>query len=259
MGVQDSHTCWVIQKDTFSENEDKLVSILGDRIIWCEHHIDGTTFSRDPGEGFIFYGSIVLGRRLQSSHKAICWLYDHAYDCTHYLPKFHKFALNNPHIFIEAGGLKRLQQDVLGETKYFIKENSGYKYFTGAIHDKYLQADLDKVFDEELLLLAPIKKIGAEWRFVILSNEIDDIPHKIITHSLYGEIQSEINPYHFVDRILTDPKICSYQPAPMWTLDICETETGFAVVEVNCLLAAGWYDCDIAKIVENVDLVVGLE
>lgn len=123
----------------------------------------------------------------------------------------------------------------------FVKQNSGYKYFTG---DKLCNIRLDemKLFPEELLLLAPSKEIGAEWRFVISRG-------KIITYSLYGDILSSANPSGFVEEVLSSTEL---DPAPIWTMDVCEYD-GYRVVEINSLLSAGWYDADVTKIVEEVD------
>ena len=76
---------WVGEEDVFGENEEKLKEILGDRLIWMKYKIDGPTFSRSPVTDYIFYGSPIIGRRLQKSDgpKALSWLYDNVYDCNY--------------------------------------------------------------------------------------------------------------------------------------------------------------------------------
>ena len=250
---------WIIERDIFPENEEKLVSLLGDRITWAKTTINGPEFSREPVEGSICYATHTMGRRLQASHKAICWLYEEFYDCHYYLPHFQGFALNNPHIFVERGTIHMLLDALnAGETKFFIKENSGYKNFTGLTGTvKSILPELDRVFDTEMLLLSPAKQIGAEWRYVITTNPLGDEVHQILTSSPYGELKSSADPTDFVRTVLNDPRVRSYDSAPMWTLDICELHGGeFAVVEVNSLLSAGWYDCDVGLIVETIDKIV---
>jgi hypothetical protein len=261
---------WIIERDIFPENEAKLEAVLGDRITWAKMNINGPEFSRRPVEGSICYATHTMGRRLQTSHGAISWLYEAVYDCHYYLPHFQGFALNNPHIFVERGTIHMLLDALdAGETKFFIKENSGYKNFTGLTGTaKSLERDLDRVFDTELLMLAPAKQIGAEWRYVITSDPLRDEPHQILTSSPYGELKSSADPTDFVRIVLNDPRVRSYDSAPMWTLDVCElpAENGclqntltarFAVVEVNSLLSAGWYDCDVGLIAETVDKIAG--
>jgi hypothetical protein len=249
---------WIVEHDIFPENEEKLVSLLGDRIIWAKMTINGPEFSREPMRGSICYATHTMGRRLQTSHGAISWLYDHVYDCHYYLPHFQGFALNNPHIFVERGTLHMFLDKVdIGETKFFIKENSGYKNFTGLTGTaKSLQHDLDRVFDDELLMLAPAKQIGAEWRYVITTDPLGDEVHQILTSSPYGELKSSSDPTEFVQNVLRTPSVRSYDSAPAWVIDICELPDGeFAVVEVNSLLSAGWYDCDVEKIVNFIESI----
>jgi hypothetical protein len=231
---------WVVEEGVFDENEDKLREILGDRLILAKYTINGPTFSKSPVTDYIFYGTHTLGRRLQRSKdaKAICWLYDKVYDCNYYLPFFGGYALNNPHLFVEAGTF-HLLRDSLSSPSMFVKQNSGYKTFTGLVVNSEIPTDL---YRDELLMLAPVKPVELEWRFVISKGSV-------LTQSPYGDILDS-GPHmeeakEFAKAVITT----DYDPAPMWTLDICRSEGAYKVVEVNSLLSAGWYNCDIAKIV----------
>lgn len=235
---------WVVEKDVFEENEPQLVEILGDRLSWVSYGINGPTFSKSPVTDYIFYGTHTLGRRLQKSKgpKAICWLYDKVYDCNYYLPFFGSHALNNPHLFVEAGTFSLLRASI-GHPAMFIKQNSGYKTFTGVVVDSEVPTDL---YRDELLMLAPVKPVELEWRFVISKGSV-------LTQSPYGgTLESGLRmeeAKEFAKSVIPE----DYDPAPLWTLDICRSEGSYKVLEVNSLLAAGWYNCDIAKIVEAVD------
>lgn len=250
---------WIIERDIFPENEAKLEALLGDRITWAKMTIDGPEFSRRPIDGSICYATHTMGRRLQASHGAISWLYDEIYDCHFYLPHFQEFALNNPHFFVERGTIHMLLDKLgMGETKFFIKENSGYKNFTGfaGTADNILP-ELDRVFDTEMLMIADAKQIGAEWRYIVTTDPLREEPHQILTSSPYGELKSSADPTEFVRNVLRTPSVRSYNSAPAWTLDVCELpDGGFAVVEINSLLSAGWYDCDVEKIVNFIESVV---
>lgn len=232
---------WVIQKNIFWENEDKLTSILGDRLIWVEYTIDGPIFSNSPDTRYIFYGSHTLGRRLQKQG-AICWLYEKVYDCSYYLSKFGNLALNRSHIFIDYGSLPLLMETI--GTSFFIKQDSGYKDFTGEVYN----TSPVNLFPEDLLLLAPIQEIGPEWRAVISDG-------KLLTFSQYGSINSNENPTDFIKSVLDEVKD-RYDPAPMWTLDVCTCAEEFKVVEVNSLFSAGWYDCDIELIINTAEKII---
>lgn len=250
---------WVVQTEVFYENEDKLVQILGDRLVWCKYKLNGLELSQPipDEERFVFYGSTQLGRQLFRQNRAINWLYDEVYDCTYYMHKFGADCLNNPHILTEVGNFHSLREMILGETKFFVKQNFGYKSFTGRVFDDYTQDDIDKLFDEELLLLAEAKSIGAEWRFVIKTNQLaDEVSkvHQVVTWSPYGDkFSNGVGLAEYVKSVLSTAKVRSYDPAPFWVLDVCEYENSYKVVEVNSLLSSGWYDCDVPKIIEEVD------
>ncbi len=47
-----------------------------------------------------------------------------------------------------------------------------------------------------------------------------------------------------------------YGPAPVFVLDVGETEAGLRVVETICFNRAGWYACDAAAIVRRVTAFV---
>jgi hypothetical protein len=53
-----------------------------------------------------------------------------------------------------------------------------------------------------------------------------------------------------VKEILAD---LNYWPDVFWTMDVCEHQGHFRVMEINSLLTAGWYDCDVSRIVEEVE------
>ena len=236
---------WVVQRYMFEENEKALSEVLGDRLIWLDWTMSGPIFSRKPDGAYVLYSAIMAGRRLRSNAKNSNWLYDNVYNCSYYLSKFGNLALNNPHVYVEAGTFSLLKP-FLPET-FFIKENNGYKSFTGKVFDKYTEQEVNSMFAEELLLIAQTRPIDAEWRFVIKEG-------KVLTFSLYGEILSDRGneALDFANLVLNRIEEV-YDPAPMWTLDVCLTDNEFKVVEVNSLLSSGWYNCDVKKIVESVD------
>lgn len=134
----------------------------------------------------------------------------------------------------------------------FIKPNSGFKTFTGDCVD-YTEIgehcrDLLKmgVSENELCIISPAKDIESfEHRFWIINGEI-------VTSSVYswGDLsiwsKEELEPsalvINYVKKIIKDIKI------PAYTIDICEIESEFKVVEINNIYTSGTYDCDLEKL-----------
>ena len=235
----------VFQCDVFPEDEEALSSF---DLVACRATVDGPVFSKELTGPFLFRGSIAVGRRItKTMPNAITWLYDKVYDCTNYLPSLGTKALNNPHILCEAGTLPILIEKI--GTNFFLKENSGYKYFTGGEYAD-IKDYLQYCFYNDILLLSPIRSIVAEWRFVISDMAI-------LTSSPYGDTLREATrgATSLVEEVLVD----FIEPAPMWTIDVCELASGeFKIVEINSLLTAGWYDCDRTKIVADLKRIAGV-
>lgn len=235
---------WIVETKFADQN---VIDALGDRLV--EYDKGKTKFSTPA----IFYGSIPSLRWVYHHYKnVITWAYDEVYDCSYYLPYFGKYALNNPHLFVEYGSFNQLKKLVLEDADFFIKQNCGYKYFTGRVYDQYTDEDLKLLYHNDLLLLSESQQIFGEWRCVIKSTPCG---HDLLTLSPYGDDEGNskglVNFVHEVLEYVED-----YSPAPMWTLDICRHGDDFKAVEVNSLLSAGWYDCNIELIIDTVESIV---
>lgn len=44
-----------------------------------------------------------------------------------------------------------------------------------------------------------------------------------------------------------------YQPAAAFVLDICLTQNGWKIVEVNCMNSAGFYACNLQKLIVELE------
>lgn len=239
---------WLVERDIFTENEAKLEQILKNDLIYFSNSISGINFSQEVDPPFIVYGSIVACRKLQKTG-GISWLYDKVYDCNYYLHRFGNLALNNLHIYSTKSNLETLI-DFFGSKNLFIKENNGYKVFTGRVFDDQTLSELKLVYPEDFLLLAPKKPIENEWRFIVSEG-------KILTGSGYGDTKDcPPDAFDFAEKTLD---FVEYDPAPMWTLDICKSNDEFKVLEANSLLSAGWYDADLTKIVSEVNRLAQIE
>ncbi len=254
---------WFVEKDVFSENEDKLSSILGDRLTFVKNSLSDSLIVDMEGnpilEKGIFYGSIHLGRRLQK-HGFLSFLSDDVFDCSTWLPRFGPLAVNFGHTYIEAGCFESFVKNFKFEFgDFFVKQDKGYKSFTGQVYnDQTLSQIKSDLFDNDMLLIAPIQKIGREFRFVVVSDfNNENYSNIIITGSKYPSDDDKTVPesaLYFAQKTVAG---IEYYPSQLWTIDICELShegsERYSVVEPNSLLTAGWYDCDIQKIIEQVE------
>jgi hypothetical protein len=258
---------WFVEKGVFEENEEKLSLILGDRLTFVKR--DEGQFGVLDMEGNvvtergIFYGSIAFGRYLQTQG-FFSFLPDNVFDCNYWMHHFGPLALNDEHMYIEAGCFKTVVK-ALGIEKlgFFVKQNKGYKFFSGQVYNGVALADIEsQMFPEDLVLIAPKKEIGREFRFVI-ATDFKSYDYEIVTYSRYGleENLDPTVPQSVIDYADQCIKGINYAPCVVWTLDICELyhegSEKYAVVEPNSLMTSGWYNCDIQKIVDVVDRLLG--
>ena len=214
----------------------------------------------------IFYGSINLGRRLlKMGYQWQIWLPDSVFDCNYWIPRFGRECFNSfkDSVLIPFGGL--FDHFVGNDDKrFFIRPNSGYKLFAGhtiVVNDN-LANNLDSirlqcgVFPEDLVLVSVAAHIEREYRFVICQGL--DEPFISSASQYRHHMESDVNAhvpervFEYVDGLI---KNVDYSPAPAWTLDVCETDRCW-VLETGSFTSAGLYDCDVGKIIRDVEIVV---
>ena len=97
------------------------------------------------------------------------------------------------------------------------------------------------------IVVAGIKKIYTEYRLFVVDG-------KIVASSLYKRGSKVIADSNVDDHIIDFGKkmIDTWQPAKAFVLDVCETEHGMKIVEINNINSAGFYACDVHAIVEAI-------
>jgi hypothetical protein len=239
---------WLVEANVFYENEEAIKSYLGDRVEFINtFDVWSGKIPKFSDEQRIFYGSINLGRFLSNTTDVVVWLPDKMFDYNHYAPHFGESLLNEDHVIIESAYFTKFKAKALVDFPFFVKDNAGYKNFTGRVYDEFTDADINQLYPYELLVISPKKDVGSEWRFVIKSTE----SHEVLTYSLYQDRgSSDIGLREYVDSLLAE---LTYYPTVFWTLDVCESDGAYKIVEINSLLTAGWYQCDVPLILKEVE------
>jgi hypothetical protein len=149
--------------------------------------------------------------------------------------------------------------DNVDEPVFFMRPLDDSKSFAGMIVDireceswiEKIQAVQDENYTtlrtDTQVVVAPIKHILREYRFFVVGG-------KVITGSLYkmgGRVTYQ--------RCVDDADQFAQEMADTWcpdnafVLDIALTEEGYKVIEINCMNAAGYYACDVSKIIQAVE------
>lgn len=141
--------------------------------------------------------------------------------------------------------------------KFFVKPNSDTKEFAGFVSTPeefqswYLKmADIgyldSQILDTEIAV-SSAKKVGCEWRLLIVNGRVAD-------YSIYRQYQSVMTAHECPQEVIQFAETCArrWSPYPVFGLDVCESEDGYSVVEYNCFNSMGLYAMDIPTVINSV-------
>lgn len=240
---------YCIQENVFRElHYDRIIDVI--RRMGLEYEIikvgNEESFSFDSERKDVFcFGSIKLARLAKKNDWFPGSLMNDNHDYMIYSKYWKDYLLNtDSHI-----------QDILSPVdfrngKKFIRPTKDSKIFTGKVFDSSeWDAMLDKISEkakqkETMIQVANPKKIFQEIRCWIVNK-------KVVTASIY-KVGNNVRYTEFTDTDGLDfaNKMASiYQPADAFVLDICRTENGWGIVEMNCINSAGFYAANLQKLI----------
>lgn len=142
-------------------------------------------------------------------------------------------------------------------SQFFIRPVADSKKFTGTIMEwgefaawRAKLAGLEQegeyvaLGSDDLVVVAPLKKILAEYRFYVVDGEV-------VTGSLY-KLGTQVIASSLINETVWDyarQVVKIWQPNRAFALDIWETEDGLRIGEINAINSAGFYACDIGKFI----------
>jgi hypothetical protein len=136
----------------------------------------------------------------------------------------------------------------------FVRPDSPLKPFSGRVlrRDQISLAELDHGYyyddTEILVVVAPVRRISREWRYVVVGREV-------IAGSGYKADGREATPD---DPQGTPWRFAAYvaaqipAPEPVYVLDVCEVDAGLRLLELNPFSGADLYACNGTEIVRRV-------
>lgn len=140
---------------------------------------------------------------------------------------------------------------------FFIRPCEDTKAFNGSVFTKeefeiwrkdILATEGVCPFADEDVVVSPLQAIYGEYRFFVVDGTI-------VTYSQYKLGNVVIASPH-VDQYIIDfaqAMVDSWQPARAFVIDIANTPNGCKVIEINNFNSAGFYDADIAKIINAIE------
>lgn len=147
--------------------------------------------------------------------------------------------------------------------KFFIRPCEDSKAFSGTIMtwDEFdswrkgilaIENDMWILDGDTEVMMSPLTKIYNETRFFVVDG-------KLVT---YSEYKSGDRVHYSHDIVspstieFAQSMVNMWQPSRAFVIDIADTPNGYKVIEINCFNSAGFYDCNVFKIVEAVERMI---
>ncbi len=145
---------------------------------------------------------------------------------------------------------------VMSAPQMFVRPVNDSKYFAGRVFDttefsawqkQVCELGLDygnSLTPDTLVQLALPQRIFAEYRYWIVKGEI-------VTRSLYKRGDRVIYSDEVDERFdrYVEARLAEWLPLETFVLDVCDTENGLRIVEINTLNSSGFYAADVQKLV----------
>jgi hypothetical protein len=210
-----------------------------------------------PGSCAIVYGTYPTVRHamLRSGWTPGGWCSPENLDCATYYRHFGSFLLNRRYEILPGVTAIREKQRLFDEFgcdgEVFARPTSVHKLFVGrliSVSDFETALAPTRYDPETLVVIAEPQSIGREWRLVVAGNEV-------VSGSQYANagVKSVVatcpdNVLGFAREMLAT---VSWRPDGMFMLDVCESDGGLRLVELNSFSCSWLYACDFAPVVER--------
>lgn len=247
---------YLIQQNTWSErNFDNIISTLERvgldyevcRFIPFVHEIEFKTDRKDVW----CFGAIKMAHIAQKYGFNPGSMFNDNHDYEVYAPFYGKNLLNAEAIVMNFS-------DPLPEddkwTMFFARPTKDTKVFSGQVFMRYswdewvahcIGNDTESIISGETkVIISPLKTIYQEIRcWVVAGRVVTMSQYKHGTRVHYQNSDHDEEALKFAQEMVD-----IYQPARAFVIDICRTEDGFKIVEINCINCAGFYDMNFQKL-----------
>lgn len=233
------------------------IDLISHRSLVKGEPIPGGPAPRDEA-GVIACGTYPFARQVQlhTRWRPGAWCDLENFRCTAYYSYFGEYLLNSSYA-IMAGVEAVRQRDWLFSTfgrggRVFARPADCQKLFVGRCIalDDFRDALAPARYDPTaLVVVSSPKEIGREWRFVVAGDRVvaasryADSGRRDVARGCPGEVREH------AERILSE---VSWRPDPIFMMDLCESEDGLRLVELNGFSCSWIYECDPVAVVDAV-------
>jgi hypothetical protein len=244
---------WVVQSNLPGSDTLRLLRRACDDIGFAVHEVSITPRQPSlpidlPAAPLIVHGATTLVTLASADRRFLHGVFCDLHEFTHsaYQREFGTAYLNH------AAELVTWDQAIAklnaGES-FFVKPPDDLKAFTGFVATKLaLQKKLETLSKHpeilpERIVIGPCHEVDAEWRLFIVGR-------KIISGSMYRPSADSYIPSDLID--FASHAIQTWQPAPVFVLDVARVCSHWKIVECNCFSWSRFYESDVTSIVRAV-------
>jgi hypothetical protein len=217
------------------------------------------------GACVLVYGTFPFARQTQLHRrwKPGAWCNAANLDCTTYFAYFGQYLLNQNYVIMP--GVEAIRQRdwlyaVFGrDDEVFARPTGCNKVFTGrCVYREDFASSLGPTrYDPTtLVVIASPREIGREWRLVIAGNRVVAASQYAVGGSKCVERGCPAEVSDFAESML---RAVPWRPDPMFMVDLCESEGGLWLVELNGFSCCWLYACDLDAVITAVRDVAACE
>lgn len=265
---------WVIDKHLFTEYSDKLAHEVvksGGKVYFYDELTNGPfkefllkTFTEK--DVVVLHGSLQQGKQI--SHLPIypgTFITLDNYECYNYYMEYGCHLLNEDYLMFGFNDLTRNKDKIIkyfDSFEIFIRPSNGYKTFAGqVINYSNFESELKNIKryigeDNPLVLVSKCFKNLEEYRFIIVEGEV-------VSGAKYFDKYNmgTFEPYYNKPCTHDDIELIEYasalsklyQPDKAFTMDICKTDFGYRLLEINSFNCASMYGNNYSTVVEAIN------
>lgn len=137
---------------------------------------------------------------------------------------------------------------------FFIRPTKDTKMFSGALNtreswNEYIERvksndAMQYLENESKVMISQPRNIQQEIRCWIVGGKVVTISqYKLGSRVCYKNLDHDEEAWNFAQKMVN-----TYQPAEAFVIDICRTDEGFKIVEINCINGCGFYDMNAQRL-----------
>lgn len=212
----------------------------------------------------VFRGTLTLMRHIQATRRwrPGGWCPFPSLACSAYYAYYGPFLLNRDYTVLPVAEAVRLADSLFARHGsgglVFVRPDSVEKSFTGTLADRFSftrTISATALDPTALILVARPRRLSREWRLVIAGD-------KAIAGSQYrtdGGVEVTAGcPDEVVAFAATVLETVDWRPAPLFIMDVCDSEDGLRLLELNSFGCSGHYLADLATVVEKASEIAAL-